>query len=544
MTDTSAYKDSVDTMTQVASGLWVPKHSAEEVKEKASRTRGANYGLFRRSTSRLIPRNRRNKEGILSYVFEMLFEAVFFNVAGVAGGWVMEKLRRLFDRSKESDQDAGDAGKEANDVGDTAEDIDTDAAKEILRVTKETNDIVKKLAEQLATTDRDEDPDGYDACVKAGGAIVDATGDCVIKLCTARDEAVEQCLDTFIKSNEGRAGVSGGDTTTCAAPNVVEHETGKSASCDPTPAPTCPPSPAGSTPPAAPPAPPAPPAPAATPTTPAGTTPQPPAPTPAPPTQPASTTPPPVETIPATPATPEVTPPPKGTKTNTNSVTVNVNCECDGDEAKNHQQTRRVVPADATEDQSHTQDAHTDEGLGERHEHHSRTHTSTPVNTEPNEEDPQPESEWPDTENPQLEEHAPQPDGDSAAVAGGILAGLLGLGAGILIAEFLHNNLGDLLAGLTGESPDAPLAPPAAPPVEPAAATTPAPEPKPAPAQPAPAPAPTPTPVCTTPPPTPAPAPAPAGPAVATGAPTTPGVASSTPPPLRHAGGARKAGGW
>lgn len=505
MVGAGEYKEAADTMTRVSGGLWVPKHTAEEVEEKTSRTRGAKYGVFRRGAAMLRPRNRRSKEGILSYVFEMIFTMIFFSLLGSVGGFVSRGLEKLFNRSKESEQDSDDAGREAEEVGDTAEEIDKDTAEEILRVTRETNEIVKKLAAALGNTNREDDPEAYDACVRAGGQLVDATGECVLNLCQSCDESLEACYDTFIESNKQRAGVSdamaaAGD---CPAPTVVCHTETAPAACPPEQ--PAPPAPATTV---------APPASSAPPVKPVSVDPPVPTPAPAPAPAPASSTP----TTSAPPESPQPVRPPAQEKkarlaaAGATTVNVTVNCDCDGDEVVEKSDTRRVVPADAGDE-------------------HQREEQRSPVR-----EVTEPPCEHEDR--PDEPAETPKPDDDVTPAPSGILAGLLGVGVGIIIAEFLHNNLGDLLTGLTTETTEVP-------PVEPVAEHKPIPEPAPAPKpEPAPAPAPAPAPVCPTPPPAPSADPAPAGPSVATGAPTSPGVASSTPPPMRHAGGARKAGAW
>ena len=508
MAGAGAYKEAADTMTRVSGGLWVPKHTAEEVEEKTSRTRGAKYGVFRRGAAMLRPRNRRSKEGILSYVFEMIFTMIFFSLLGSVGGLVSRGLEKLFNRSKESEQDSDDAGREAEEVGDTAEEIDKDAAEEILRVTRETNEIVKKLAAALGNANRDDDPEAYDACVRAGGQLVDATGECVLNLCQSRDESLEACYDTFIESNKQRAGVSdamaaAGD---CPTPAVVCHTETAPAACPPEqPAPPAPSAPA------------APPASSAPPVKPVSVDPPAPAPAPAPSAPTTSAPPEPPQPVRAPAQEKKMTPATAGATT----VNVTVNCDCDGNETVEKNDTRRVVPADA----------------GDTHQREERLQHVQEVTEPPCEHEDRPDEPT----------ETPKPEDDIPPAPSGILAGLLGVGVGIIIAEFLHNNLGDLLNGLITETTEAP-------PVEPVAEQKPMPEPAPAPQpDPAPAPAPTPAPapapapaapVCPTPPPAPSADPAPAGPSVATGAPTSPGVASSTPPPMRHAGGARKAGAW
>lgn len=522
MATAGAYAEAADTMTQAAGGLWVPKHSAAEVEKHTSRTRGANYSLLRRGASFLRPRNRRSKEGLGSYLFEMIFESVFFSIFNFAGNAVVGWLEKVFHRSKKGEKDSDDAGKEAEEVADTARDIDEDTAKEILRVTTETNDAVKKLASTLSGANRDDDPEAYDACVRAGGQLVDATGDCVIDLCRARDESLGKCYDTYIESNKNRAGADG-VSGACEAPQVICHTETTPAACPPATTPptvvsdgcsTAPTAPTATTVTTVPTAPTVTSAPAVTPAS---------APTPVP----TATVPPAVDKQETVTTRPVAVEEPRreeklekqsvreGTGT---TVNVTVNCGCEGEMDSPDAETHEKHGADTSPEPA--ADTHT----------HTEADSSEPKDTTPDS----------------------GKDTGTGFGAQGILAGLVGLGAGILLAQFLHDNLGDLLNNLTpdaAETPPAPEAAPAPEPVKPAPVAAPEPAPAPEPVKPAAAPSVTSAPpVTSAPAPAPAPsvtsAPAPAGPAVATGAPTTSGVASSAPAPTRLAGGARKAGAW
>lgn len=185
--DLRQYERAINLLRMVSEETYSgPALSSSEIEKAASSTEGLNTKVLREAAAESVGKtNFSAKNKLWSVLFNVVKQCAMTLIASGLMDLASTWLEGLIG--------AKNLAKEANHAGDAIDDVDAHANKTIVTVLSQLTVAIEKLAGQIATIDKKEDPHGFLHCVQAGADCIDSAAKVIAITCTDRDKAIESC---------------------------------------------------------------------------------------------------------------------------------------------------------------------------------------------------------------------------------------------------------------------------------------------------------------------------------------------------------------
>ncbi|ADL09902.2 hypothetical protein [Corynebacterium pseudotuberculosis] len=185
--DLRQYERAITMLRMVSEGTYSgPLVSSSEVEQAASSTEGLNTKALRQAAIGAVGKtNFSAKNKLWPVLFNVVKQFAMTLIASGIAELAMTWLGGL--------SGAKNLAQEANQAGDAIDEVDAHANKAITTVLSQLTVAIERLAEQIGTIDKKEDPNGFLHCVQAGADCIDSAAKTITLTCRDRDKAIEAC---------------------------------------------------------------------------------------------------------------------------------------------------------------------------------------------------------------------------------------------------------------------------------------------------------------------------------------------------------------